>query len=209
MSNLLFPAVRKISACISTMILAVVFSAQVQAVVIDFDDLTYVPIDPEFPSFGDFPLDNQYQSQGLLISNAYLLPYAEGDDIISGKNYLLAGASGSSMTLSFIGALPTYVGMYLGGDPLGVLYTNVYGPAGFFASHEKEDSGWEYVFFESATGIAQIEISASQQHRVSGAVIDDLTYTYASVPEPSSFMLWAFAIIGLFCRRLGWIKEGK
>lgn len=206
MNSLLPRTVRKISACFAAMILAVAFSAQTQAVVIDFDDLTYVPIDPEFPSFGDFPLDNQYQSQGLLISNAYLLPYAEGDAIISGVNYLLAGASGSSMTLSFVGNLPTYVGMYLGGDPLGVLYTNVYGPSGFFASHEKEDSGWEYVFFESATGIAQIEISASQQHRVSGAIIDDLTYTYASVPEPSSFMLWAFAIIVVFRRRFGWVK---
>ena len=191
------------------MILVVLFSAKAQAVLIDFDDLTYVPENPMFPSFGDVPLYDQYRSQGLLISNAYLIPACPDGEFMSGANCLLAGASGSSMTLSFVGELPTYVGMYLGGSPVGVLYTKVYGTSGLFASHEKEDEGWEYVFFESATGIAQIEMFASQQHRVSGALIDNLTYTYASVPEPSSFILWAFVIIALFFRRLGGAKLEK
>lgn len=206
MNSLLFPTARKFFRFFYTMILVVLFSAKAQAVLIDFDDLTYVPEDPLFASFSDFPLHDEYRSQGLLISNAFLLPYAEGDDLISWENYLLAGAAGNSMTLSFVGDLPISVGMYLGGTPLGVLYTNVYASSGVVASHEKREGGWEYVFFESSAGISQIEMFASQQTRVSGAKIDDLTYTYASVPEPSSLILWAFAIIVLLHRRIGSIR---
>lgn len=201
MRSLLFCSVRKFFIC-GAAIIAAAFSVQARAVLIDFDDLTYIPENPEHPSFGEFPLDTQYQAQGLLINNAFLLPYAEGDDSISGTNYLLAGASGSSMTLSFIGKLPTYVGMYIGGRPAGVLYTMAYGPSGIFASHEKEEGGWEYVSFESNTGIARIEMFASQQHRVSGAKIEDITFTYASVPEPSSLMLAVLAIIISYLRRV-------
>jgi hypothetical protein len=201
MNALLFSAVRNFFACFAAIILMSVCSIKAHALVIDFDDLTYVPLNPEFPSFGDYPLGNEYRSQGLLINNAYLLPYGENDDIISGRNYLLAGASGSSMTFSFVGELPTFVGMYIGGNPLGILYTNAYGPSGFLASHQKEGGGWEYVSFESATGIAQIEMWATQQQRVSGAMIDNLTYTYASVPESSSFGLLFLAALVLFCRR--------
>jgi len=208
MNTIMISAVRKISACFFTIILSVAFSTQAHAVVINFDDLTYVPLDPESPSFGDFPLNTQYQSQGLVISNAYLLPYGSEEEIISGSNYLLAGASGSSMTLSFVGDLPTYVGMYIDSAQLGILYTNAYGPSGFFASHQKLDSDWEYVFFESATGIAQIEMWATQQHRVSGGAIDDITYTYASVPETSSLGLSILAILILFSRRFRWWPKG-
>jgi hypothetical protein len=201
MSALLFSAVRKISACFAAIIFTSVLSFHAHAVVINFDDLTYVPENPDFPSFGDVPLGDQYRSQGLLIDNAFLLPYAPDDDIISWKNYLLAGAMGSPMTLRFVGELPTYVGMYLGGNPLGVLYTSVYDQSGVIASHEKENGGWEYVSFESATGISRIEMFASQQTRVSGAVIDDITYTYASVSEPSSLGLLLLAALALFNRR--------
>lgn len=201
MSGPLFSAVRKIFAGFTTVILAAVFAAQAQAVVINFDDLTFVPLDPDSPSFGDHPLGDEYRSQGLLIGNAFLLPYGADDDIISGRNYLLAGASGSPMELAFIGQLPTFVGMYIGGSPSGVLYTNAYGPSGLVASHQKESSGWEYVTFEFATGISQIEMWATQQQRVSGASIDDITFTYSSVPEPSSFILWVLVFFVLFCRR--------
>lgn len=206
MSALLFFVHKQVSVFFFAIILAIGFSMPAQAVVINFDDLTYVPDNPEFPSFGDYPLGNEYRSQGLLIDNAYLLPYGEGDDIISWKNYLLAGASGSSMNLLFVGELPTFVGMYLGGSPVGILYANAYGPSGLVASHQKDSKGWEHVTFESATGIAQIEMWASQQHRVSGAMIDDLTYTYASVPEPSSLGLLVLAAVMLLYRRFSWLK---
>ena len=209
MSALLFSAVRKISACFAATILITIFSASAHAVVINFDDLTFVPLDPESPSFGDHPLGDEYASQGLWISNAYLLPYTADEKIISGSNYLFAGASGSSMSLLFFGELPTYVAMYIGGNPVGTLHTNAYGPSGIIASHEKEDDNWEYVTFESATGIAEIEMWSTQQHRVSGAKIDDITYTYASVPEPSSLGLLLLAALALFNRRISGRNKGR
>ena len=42
---------------------------------INFDDLTYAPVYLNDPLFADVPLNNQYLSQGLRISEAYLLPY--------------------------------------------------------------------------------------------------------------------------------------
>ena len=202
MSALLFSAFRKILACFAATIFITIFSASAHAVVINFDDLTYVPENPDFPSFGDVLLGDQYRSQGLLIDNAFLLPYGSPDEVgISGPNYLLAGAMGSPMTLQFVGELPTYVGMYIGGNPLGILYTRAYDSSEVFASHEKELGGWEYVSFESATGISRIEMSASQQTRVSGAIVDDITYTYASVPEPSSWGLLLLAALSIFNRR--------
>jgi hypothetical protein len=209
MSALLFSAVRKISACFAATILITIFSASAHAVVINFDDLTFVPLDPETPSFGDHPLGDEYASQGLGISNAYLLPYSADEEVISGSNYLLAGASGSSMYFSFLGDLPTYVAMYIGGNPVGTLYTNARGPSGYFSSHQKDNSNWEYVTFESATGIAEIEIWATQQHRVSGAKIDDITYTYASVPEPSSLGLLILATLAVFYRRVKGVATSR
>lgn len=202
MSVLLFSATRKFFAHFAAIFLMSICSIKAYAVVINFDDLTYVPENPEFPSFGDYPLGNEYRSQGLLISNAFLLPYSEDDDLISWGNFLLAGGSGSPMILSFVGQLPTFVGMYIGGNPLGVLHTSAYGPAGFFTSHQKDSSGWEYVTFESATGISYIEMGATQQTRVSGGKIDDITYTYASVPESSSIGLLMLAAMALFGRRM-------
>ena len=205
MNALLFSFIKKFSACFAAIIFAIVFATPAHAVLIDFDDLTYIPLNPEFPSFGDTPLYDQYQSQGLLIGNAFLLPYGEGDNIISWSNFLLAGASGGTMVLSFVGKLPTYVGMYIGGDPAGVLYTIASGP-GFYASHEKEESGWEYVSFKSATGIAQIEMWATQQTRVSGAMVDDITFTYVSVPEPSPLGLLGLPVLILFGRHFNRIS---
>ncbi|MEN0039586.1 MAG: PEP-CTERM sorting domain-containing protein [Cellvibrio sp.] len=202
MSVLLFSATRKFFTYFAAIFLMSICSIKAFAVVINFDDLTYVPIDPEFPSFGDFPLGNEYESQGLVIYNAYLLPYSEDDDIISGRNYLLAGASGSSMGFAFVGQLPTFVGMYIGGNPVGTLHVNAYDPSGIFDSYQKDYGGWEYVTFESAAGISQIDMWATQQHRVSGAIIDDLTFNYSSVPEPSSIGLLMLAAMALFGRRM-------
>jgi hypothetical protein len=192
------------------------FSLSAHAVLINFDDLTYVPVDPEDPSFDDFPLDNQYLSQGLSISNAFLLPYdmdsGSDPDRISGPNYLLAGAAGDDMTLSFVGRLPTHVGMYVGAFSHEMIFTDAYGPAGLIASlHTAGDGGpfndqspyipKQYLTFESAGGISRIDLSGWYGSRVSGFV-DDITYTYADVPEPSPLVLLGLGVLALTYRRV-------
>lgn len=185
------------------------------AVLINFDDLVYVPVDPDNPHFSDVPLDNQYLSQGLGIANAYLLPYLEADsdpDVISGPNYLLAGASGSPMTLYFVGELPTYVGMYVGSFINEMIFVDAYGPAGLVDSLYTKGEGGpfndqspyeprQYLSFESATGISSIDVTGWYGSRVSG-YIDDITFTYAAVPEPSQLILLAIGALAFFSRRV-------
>src|SRR5690554_1749010 len=66
------------------------FSISAKAVVIDFDDLEYVYGPEDF--FGDHPVKNEYQEQGLLIDGGYLGLWENLDDpIVSAPNYLLAG----------------------------------------------------------------------------------------------------------------------
>lgn len=205
--------IRKIGNFLSVIVLPLLaFNAH--AVFINFDDLTYVPVDPENPFFADVPLDNQYLDQGLSIINAYLLPYGEGggDDIISAPNYLLIGASGSLMSLHFVDVLPTSVGMYIGSFSGERQHLSIYGPSGLIGEHDTYGHGGhpdthtdyvprQYVEFESASGIQHIDIYGAYGSRAAG-FIDDITYTYASVPEPSLLFLFGLGIFPLwYCRR--------
>lgn len=192
-------------------VLLFTFPLKVHAALIDFDDLTYVPEDPEWPFFADTPVTNQYLSKGLSVSDGYLLPYdldpASDPDRISGSNYLLAG---NIMTLSFVGELPTYVGMYLGSFSHETIFADAYDTSGFLSSVYTAGDGGpylsapyvpkQYISFESSTGISRINISGFYGSRVSGFV-DDLTFTYASVPEPSSFILFGLGMLVVAYRR--------
>ena len=219
MNKVPFHAFRRVFKHFSAIVLLSCLSFQAHAVLIDFDDLTYVPEDPEWPFFADVPLDNQYLSQGLSISNAYLLPYyfdpatdpGNDPEVISGPNYLLAGGGGSGMTLSFVGKLPTYVGMYVGSFSHEMIFTDAYGPSGLVASLHTAGEGGpfndqspyvprQYLSFESAAGISRIDMSGWYGSRVSGYV-DDLTFTYTEVPEPSSIALFGLGAFVLFGRR--------
>lgn len=195
------------------LVLSSFLAVNAHAVLINFDDLTYVPVDPEDPFFADVPLDTQYLSQGLSISNAYLTTYDSADDpdFISGPNRMLAGGGGEYMTLSFVGALPTFVGMYVAPFSGEMLFLDAYGPGGLLASiHTIGDGGpfnpsapyvpRQYVTFESAMGISSIDMSAFYSTRLTGYV-DDITYTYADVPEPSSLLLFGLGALALGYRR--------
>ena len=179
-----------------------------QAVFIDFDDLTYIPEYPEWPFFADTPVTDQYLSQGLLVAEGFLYPYASETDpnFISGPNYLLGG---TSLGLNFVGEnLPTYVGMYV--ESAGeAIFLEAYGTSGLlFSTYTAGDGGpffsapytpKQYISFESVEGIKSIQMSGFYGSRTS-AHIDDLTFTYADVPEPSTFMLLLLGIAVLIYR---------
>ena len=186
------------------------------AVFINFDDLTYVPEYPEMPDFSDTPVTDQYASQGLSVLDGYLAPYnffnpdAElGPNDISGPNYLLGG---TSLTLHFLGEkLPTYVGMYVG-SMQEAIFLEAYGVSGLLGSASTIGPGmptWEtvseprqYVSFAFAEGIKSINMWGARGSRVS-ANVDDLTFTYADVPEPSPFILMCLGVFAIFYKRLG------
>jgi len=192
------------------------------AVFINFDDLTYVPESPEWPHFADTPVTDQYVSQGLLVLDGYLNPYyysLEGElepNAISGPNYLLGS---TAFALQFVGGnLPTYVGMYVGSGGQEAIFLEAYGKSGLLGSARTEGLApptWDtpykprqYVSFEFAEGITQINMWGAFGGRVSASV-DDLTFTYADVPEPSSFILLCLGILTMFYRRLSCAKIFK
>jgi hypothetical protein len=187
----------------------VLLSLPAHAVLINFDDLTYVPGDEEFPHFADTPVSDQYASLGLYIADGYLLPYGDSDDpdFISGPNFLLGG---NSMTLFFSGELPTHVGMYVMSPQEDAIFLEAYGTSGLIAIVQTAgyagpfvDSPYvpkQYVTFNSNEGIDRIDVRNFYGSRVS-AMIDDLTFTHASVPEPSLFALMGIGLATLFYRR--------
>jgi len=178
------------------------------AVVIDFNDL--VPVyDPTFPCFCDNPLTDQYASKGLMIDNAYL----NGESYDGGLTYENILLSGPYTQLNFIGTLPTFISMLVTTTHDDAIFLTAYGSSGFISSVQTPGyAGSEgdplavpnfLVSFSSASGIKSINIDSYYFLRT-GAAIDDLTYTYSSVPEPSSLLLIALGFI-----TIGWKRFGK
>ena len=185
--------------------IAIGFGSNASAVTIHFDDL--VPIhDPVFPCFCDNPLSNEYASKGLIINDGYL----DGESLDGGITYQNVLITGPYGQLSFTGELPTFVSMRVTSLHGDAIFLSAYGPDGFLATQQTpgfagpfDDTPPEpnfYISFSAATGIQAINIDAFY-FRSTGAAIDDLTFTYTSVPEPSSLLLLSFAGI-MFVRRV-------
>jgi hypothetical protein len=191
---------------ITTAFIGISNASSTYAVVIDFDDL--VPVyDPVSPCFCDNPLTNQYESQGLLIDNAYL----NGDSTDGGLTYENILLSGPYTALYFVGQLPTFVSMNVTSSNGDAIFLTAYGPGG--GAGEYQTAGFagsdddppvipnEFVSFHSEAGISQINIDSYYFLRVSAA-IDNLTFTYSAVPEPSPLILMLLGCVAVFWRRI-------
>jgi hypothetical protein len=184
-----------------------------QATFINFDDIQYVPEDPESPNFYDVELTNQYADKGLLVDGGFIMSY-EGiapGTVASQPSYLLGS---EFLTFSFLGDLPTFVGLYVSSSFEESIYFNAYNSSGLVAAKNtlgfqpdddsENDDGYipkQYVTFNSDIGISSITVENAFGLRAS-AIIDDLTFTRSvSVPEPSSVLLLMFGVLGLAVRR--------
>ncbi len=193
----------------SALFLLAFLSGTTHAVVINFDDLTLIPSDPEFPCFCDHPLTNEYESLGLIIDGGFLGEYGEEyDHVVSGPNFLLGS---DTLQLSFVGQLPTFVSMFVSSVREEVIFLKAYGVGGLV--DEQQTDGWggphndtpytpnQLITLASSQGISSIVINGFYNMRTS-AVIDDLTFEYANVPGPSPFLLLVSGLLVLGWRKL-------
>lgn len=185
-------------------IAAIVFSlllpTTAAATVIDFDDLDPV-YNEEFPCWCDNPLSDQYLDQGLLIHNAWVVGAKPNNSMLT-SNW--AG-------LEFVGELPTFLSLNITSHYGDAIYLDFYGESGYL--HTITTSGWqgyedistpvipnEFISFSSDIGIKSVSIYGFYNMRI-GANIDNITFTHAAVPEPSSIAFMSLGLLGLLLRR--------
>ena len=203
----LFPVISfKSVAALIVLSLALTITSNASATIINFDDLNPV-YDPENPCWCDNPLTDQYASKGVLISGAW----------VNGANSHNVMLTSNSASLDFVNALPTFVSMNITSEHDDAIFLSFYNTSGLLGVIHT--AGWmgpdneyiptipnELVSFSSATGISHINIENFYNLRT-GASIDNLTFTYSSVPEPTSLVFMGLGLIALAWRRLKITKD--
>lgn len=173
------------------------------ALLINFDELTPVYLDPEAPFFADNPITDQYASQGVVfLGGAWL----NGFD---SQNYMTMGAGGAM--LQFTGILPTLVSMEVTSIHNDAIFFNMTDASGSII--DKNTAGWRGPFYEHIPAIPNELITFTSELGISSinmfgffdlrneANIDNITITYSSVPEPSSLALFALALLAVIVRQ--------
>lgn len=133
---------------------------------------------------------------------------SSSDGGLTFQNYLITGPYGQ---LIFSGELPTFVNIFVTSIHSDAIYLSAWGPDGFLETKKTPGFGGPfddtppepnfYISFTAEKGIKFIDISAFYFRRT-GAMIDDLTYTYASVPEPESFLLLMMGLTALIGKQM-------
>lgn len=173
--------------------ISLIFASNTFAVVINFDEL--IPLhDPVFPCFCDNPLTNEYVDKGLTFTDGYF-DGSSSDGGLTYQNHLVTGPYGQ---IIFSGQLPTFVSMFVTSIHNDAIYLSAYDDNGFLEMKKTPGFGGPfddtpaepnfYISFTAEKGIKFINIDAFF-FRSTGAEIDNLTFTHASAPEPSSLLL--------------------
>lgn len=190
-----------------------------RAVFIDFDDIVAPPFNPfgcETPTTPcGLILSNEYQSQGLTFGiDAWLAGEFQTDGTYKNKVVGL-----NTLYLFFTDALPNFISLNIN-SPLGheASYLEVWGKNGFLFTYIT--SGWrgidegtpyipdEFISFYAPEQITQINIFSFYNHRA-GPNIDNLTFEYRTVPEPSLLMLFALGVAGIIRARIVTLYQVK
>lgn len=177
------------------MVLSALLPMSASAVFIDFNDLNPV-YDEEWPCWCDNELSDQYLDKGLLIHGSWVNG-AGGQNVMTTSNF------GS---LEFIGSLPVFVSMDVYSVYGDATVFNVYGLSGHLFTYitpwpDYESEKPEFVTLTATEGIQFITIEGWYGMRM-GAQIDNLTYTYAAVPEPAPALLISLGLFFMAYRRL-------
>ena len=174
------------------------------AVRINFDDIPYIAIDPEWPQFYDVEITDQYLSKGLLIEGAYLGRRYPLEDNLANPQLLFGS---NFMRMIFVGdRLPNYVAMTVSSvfDYANII--NFYGPEGHLfemvtSGYSGIDSKKPYrpdqpISFTSHTGISEITFEGYFGMRW-GTMVDNLYFKSSPqkvVSEPGLLLLFCIGI---------------
>lgn len=204
--------------CLPILLTLCIASQTAQAVFIDFDDIVAPPANPfgcETVEPCGLILSNEYESKGVVFGNSgwlvgQVLPDGTNQNQVFGTN---------GISLNFVGALPNFISFNVDSPfQLEASYFSVYGENNdlLFVQHS---SGWtgieetstpyipgELVSIYSNTRIKGIYIESLFNLRT-GPTIDNLTFEYREVPEPSSLLLFLGGIAGLILGRGRYFKK--
>lgn len=191
---------------ITTLCISAGFSSGALATFIDFEEFypAYHSSPHDTACECDLSLKDQYLDKGVRFDDTWIVGDAE-----SGYKIL----AGLSPIIFFTGeALPTFFSMDITSIFDDAMTLNFYSPSGLISTIIT--SGWrispgedyvappepEFVSFSSDVGISAITIDGIFNRRFT-STIDNITFTYASVPEPSPIILLAIGIFALKLRR--------
>lgn len=184
---------------IASVVCILSFCHPAQAVMLNFDDLN-----PESLQHSEGILTNEYEAQGVVF---HYSAYLHDGSPKSSPNYVV----GPGFGFSFVNTLPVYVSFFTGSSTQSKVFIDARGPGGYFVNirtegeihgmTDEESTPYipnQFVEFRSDTGISSIELSGQ-----SDGYIDDLTFYYPdeTVPEPSTIMLFALGLGGLYFRQ--------
>lgn len=197
-----------------SILLATIIPLKAHAVFIDFDDIAAppaYPFDCDGIEYCGLILSNEYESKGVkfLGYSSWLI----GGTLPDGKN--LNGVRGiNSIGLEFVGELPNFVSLNIDSPyQAEASYFYVYGEDGELLFLHIS-SGWrgteetstpyipsELVEIYSSSRIKNIDIFSLFNLRV-GPWMDNLTFEYREVNEPSILLLLVMGLAGYFLRRI-------
>lgn len=155
-------------------------------------------------------IGNEYESKGIIFNGdrEWLVDEIEED---GSRSNALQGFNGIAM--EFIDHLPTFISFNIDSPTKGeASYFHVYGDNNELLFVQRS-SGWtgveetsslyvpaEFISIRSTVGIKYIYIESLYNLRT-GPVIDNLTFEYRTVPEPSTVVLLVLSLAGIFWRR--------
>ncbi|PUA27033.1 MAG: hypothetical protein B0W54_19575 [Cellvibrio sp. 79] len=203
--------------CLPILLTMCIASQTAQAVFIDFDDIVAPPANPfncETVEPCGLILSNEYESKGVVFGDSSWLA---GQVLPDGTNQnQVLGING--IWLGFVGTLPNFISFNVDSPyQQEASYFSVYGENNELLFMQYS-SGWtgleetstpyiqgELVSIYSTNRIKSIYIESLFNLRV-GPTIDNLTFEYRAVPEPSALLLFLGGIAGLI---LGRVRSGK
>lgn len=180
-----------------------------RAALITFEEFPYIPNDPESLVWFDFPLTDQYLSEGVLIEGGYLWRRYPLENNLDNPQYLFGG---NFMRLRFVGdRLPNYVAMTVSSAFNYANVINFYGPDGhLFEMITPGSTGYDEPYqhdapisFSSATGISEITFRGYFNTRW-GTLVDNLVFESSptvGAPEPRLLFLFFCGLGILMLRR--------